>query len=102
MTAKCRRSTRDVPMVISAGLLVFLSQAGLGMSSPASPIVPAASPARRGELAVRITSPLGRTGSADSVRIVAQIQCGQSTDIGPVRFYIDGKLFTTDTDGAPY
>jgi Ca-activated chloride channel homolog len=89
-------------MLTSVGLLAFLSQAGLGIASPASPIVPAASAARRTELAVRITSPLGRTGTADSVRIVAQIQCGQGTDLGPVRFYIDGKLLTTDTDGAPY
>jgi Ca-activated chloride channel homolog len=88
-------------MLISAGFLVFLSQAGLGLASPASPIVPSASAAKT-ELAVRITSPLGRTGTADSVRIVAQIQCGQGTDVGPVRFYIDGKLLTTDTDGAPY
>ena len=89
-------------MVISAGLIVFLSQAGFGMAAAEGPIVPAAHAVARTELAVRITSPLGRTGTADSVRIVAQIQCGQGTDLGPVRFYIDGKLFTSDTDGAPY
>jgi Ca-activated chloride channel homolog len=89
-------------MLISAGFLVFLSQAALGKISPESPVVPVASLAPRNELAVRITSPLGRTGTSDSVRIVAQIQCGQGVDLGPVRFYIDGKLFTTDTDGAPY
>ncbi len=89
-------------MLISPGFLVFLSQAGLGLTSPDSPIVPTAHTAPRSELAVRITSPLGRTGTADSVRIVAQVQCGQGTNLGPVRFYIDGKLFTTDTDGAPY
>ena len=37
-----------------------------------------------------------------SIRIVAQIQCGQATELGPVRFFIDGKLLQTDTDGAPY
>ncbi len=89
-------------MLMTAGVLVFLSQAGLGMASPHSPIVPAASASSPASLAVRITSPLGRTGTADSVRIVAQIQCGQGADVGPVRFYIDGKLFQTDTDGAPY
>ena len=89
-------------MLMSAGVLVLLSQAGLGMASSHSPIVPAASASSPTGLAVRITSPLGRTGTADSVRIVAQVQCGQGTDLGPVRFYIDGKLFQTDTDGAPY
>lgn len=72
------------------------------MASSHSPIVSAATTSSSTALAVRITSPLGRTGTADTVRIVAQIQCGQSTDLGPVRFYIDGKLFQTDSDGAPY
>lgn len=89
-------------MLMSAGVLVFVSQAGLGMASSHGPIVSAAAPASPTGLAVRITSPLGRTGTADAVRIVAQIQCGQSADLGPVRFYIDGKLFQTDSDGAPY
>ncbi len=89
-------------MLMSAGLFVLLSQAGLGLAASDNPVVAAANAGSRTELAVRITSPLGRTGTADSVRIVAQIQRGQASDLGPVRFYIDGKLFTTDTDGAPY
>jgi VWFA-related protein len=52
--------------------------------------------------AVRITSPLGRSGTQGSIRIVAQIQPGQTGDVGPVRFFIDGQLFRTDIDGAPY
>ncbi len=72
------------------------------MASSHSPIVSAATPSSPTALAVRITSPLGRTGTADTVRIVAQIQWGQNADLGPVRFYIDGKLFQTDSDGAPY
>lgn len=51
---------------------------------------------------VRITSPLGRTGVRGSIRIVAQIQAQEGTDVGPVRFFIDGELFQTDNDGAPY
>ncbi len=89
-------------MLMIAGVFVFVSQAGLGMTSSRNPIVSAATPASPPALAVRITSPLGRTGTADTVRIVAQIQCGQTADLGPVRFYIDGKLFQTDSDGAPY
>jgi Ca-activated chloride channel family protein len=54
------------------------------------------------ELAVRITSPLGRTGGVGSVRIVAQIQSREGVTIGPVRFYVDGTLFKTDSDGPPY
>jgi Ca-activated chloride channel homolog len=89
-------------MLIGADLLVFVLQSGLGVAPSRTAIVSAAAAPVPAELAVRITSPLGRTGTADSVRIVAQIQCGQGTNLGPVRFYIDGKLFTTDTDGAPY
>ena len=89
-------------MLIAADLLVFVLQAGLGVAPSRNAIASAATATVPTELAVRITSPLGRTGTSDSVRIVAQIQCGQATDLGPVRFYIDGKLFTTDTDGAPY
>ena len=50
---------------------------------------------------VRITSPLGRSGVPGSIRIVAQIQAGEAA-LGPVRFFIDGQLFRTDEDGAPY
>jgi Ca-activated chloride channel homolog len=54
------------------------------------------------DLAVRITSPLGRTGGIGSVRIVAQIQPPSGSVLGPVRFYVDGTLFKTDSDGPPY
>ena len=51
---------------------------------------------------VRITSPLGRSGIPGSIRIVAQIQAETGTTLGPVKFFIDGQLFRTDEDGAPY
>lgn len=89
-------------MLISVGLLVFVSQAGLAVASSHSPTTSAATAPVPNELAVRITSPLGRTGTSGSIRIVAQIHCGQPVDLGPVRFYIDGKLLQTDSDGAPY
>jgi Ca-activated chloride channel family protein len=51
---------------------------------------------------VRITSPLGRTGSVGTVRIVAQIDKPASATLGPVRFYVDGALYKSDDDGPPY
>jgi Ca-activated chloride channel homolog len=89
-------------MLIGPELLVFLSQAGLGVASSRSAIVSAGGATVPTELAVRITSPLGRTGTPGSIRIVAQIQSLPGADLGPVRFYIDGQLLQTDSDGAPY
>jgi Ca-activated chloride channel homolog len=90
-------------MVPSLSLVAFVMQTGLAASSAntmtsttATTLPPAVGPA------VRITSPLGRSGSPGSIRIVAQIQPGQGGDLGPVRFFIDGQLLGTDTDGAPY
>ena len=89
-------------MLIGPGLLVFVSQAGLGMASAHSPITSSAAAPAPTDLSVRITSPLGRTGTPGSIRIVAQIRTAQHADLGPVRFFIDGQLFQTDSDGAPY
>ena len=90
-------------MVTSLGFLAFVMQAGFAASS-GSPITSAAATDARAAAgpSVRITSPLGRSGTPGSIRIVAQIQPGQGGDLGPVRFFIDGQLFRTDTDGAPY
>jgi VWFA-related protein len=53
-------------------------------------------------LSVRITSPLGRTGTPGAIRIVAQIRTEDDTLPGPVRFAVDGRLLGTDNDGPPY
>ena len=53
-------------------------------------------------LSVRITSPLGRSGVPGSIRIVAQVRAEDSAEVGPVKFFVDGQLLQTDTDGAPY
>ena len=45
-----------------------------------------------GALSVRITSPMGRTGTAAPVRIVAQVQYGDTTPPGQVRFFVDQQL----------
>jgi VWFA-related protein len=90
-------------MVMSLGFLALMMQAGFAASS-GSPITSTAATEGRAAAgpSVRITSPLGRSGTPGSIRIVAQIQPGQDGDLGPVRFFIDGQLFRTDTDGAPY
>ena len=53
---------------------------------------------------VRITSPLGRTGSFESVRIVAQVRGPEDAFATPptVKFFIDGAEVGQDSDGAPY
>src|SRR5687767_6016914 len=53
-------------------------------------------------LSVRLTSPLGRTGTPGAVRIVARIQAASNVTLGPVRFLIDGVLYKTKEDGPPY
>ena len=55
-----------------------------------------------GELHLRITSPLGRTGTVGVVRIVAQIDRVTDATVGPVRFFVDGKLLRTIDSGPPY
>ena len=77
----------------SLAVASFLLQASFTAAS--------ATPASTGP-SVRITSPLGRSGMPGAIRIVAQINPAAGVDLGPVRFLIDGQLFQTDTDGAPY
>lgn len=52
---------------------------------------------------IQITSPLGRTGLPGTVRIVARLAT-PADDEAPVavRFYVNGALIATDTDGPPY
>jgi hypothetical protein len=73
-------------------LLVLIAQAEFRSGSPAAPVGPP----------VRITSPLGRSGTSGSIRIVAQIQPQPDAVLGPVQFFVDGQLLQTDVDGAPY
>ena len=51
-------------------------------------------------LQVRITSPLGRTGTPGTVRIVAQVHA--VAGLGPVRFFVDGTPVGTVESGPPY
>jgi Ca-activated chloride channel family protein len=55
-------------------------------------------------LTVRITSPMGRTGSFGAVRVVAQVS-GAAEPLTPppvVKFFIDGIPIGEDTDGPPF
>jgi Ca-activated chloride channel homolog len=84
-------------------LLAFVMQAAFAPASGSPVRAGAPTDGSAASLAgVRITSPLGRTGTSGSIRIVAQIQAAQDVALGPVRFFVDGQLFRTDTDGAPY
>jgi len=56
---------------------------------------------------VRITSPVGRTGAAPLLRIVAQIQWPAAPRLGEpprrvVRFFVDGQLVGSVDSGPPY
>jgi Ca-activated chloride channel homolog len=55
-----------------------------------------------GPLAVKITSPLGRTGMVGHVRIVARITHDPAVSLSPVQFFVDGTLVGQDKDGPPY
>jgi Ca-activated chloride channel homolog len=52
--------------------------------------------------AARITSPLGRTGLDGRIRIVARVTAPEKASVPTVRFYVNGELLATDSDGAPY
>jgi Ca-activated chloride channel family protein len=54
------------------------------------------------ETSVRITSPLGRTGIAGVIRVVAQVQTPVAGGVVPVRFFVDGTAIGVDEDGPPY
>jgi Ca-activated chloride channel family protein len=62
----------------------------------------AAAPAAAGDIAVRITSPLGRTGTPGTIRIVAQVKPQKGQTVSEVRFSVDGKPQGSVTAGPPY
>jgi VWFA-related protein len=53
-------------------------------------------------ISIRITSPLGRTGTVTKVRIVAQIHVPAGVAISPVSFFVDGTLVGTVEAGPQY
>jgi VWFA-related protein len=53
-------------------------------------------------LAVRITSPLGRTGTPGAVRIVARVERDGDTAIQGVKFFVNGASVGHDVEGPVY
>jgi VWFA-related protein len=52
--------------------------------------------------AVHITSPLGRTGLAGPIRIVAQVQHAENVRLQGVKIFVDEKLVGEAKDGPPF
>jgi len=71
--------------------------------APSTPSAPEPSQSAPAAHAVRITSPLGRTGETTEVRIVAQVQRAPDGAAAPikVRFYVDNAIVGTVTS-PPY
>ena len=80
--------------VLSTLLVLVLAGHGDAWASAAAERPPA--------FTVRITSPLGRTGQPERIRIVAQIRGPEDLQIEPVRFFVDSELVGEDRDGPPY
>ena len=81
---------------IAATVVVFVAAvAGL-------PFVVAASAGQAYGTAVRITSPLGRTGVPGVIRVVAQVTTDADRGVVPVHFFVDGTPIGEDLDGPPY
>jgi Ca-activated chloride channel homolog len=83
-------SRRTQVVAFLAGVLAFLISPGFAQEGT------------NGALAVRITSPLGRTGIHGPIRIVAQIQHQAGTQLQPVKFFVDRKLHGETSEGPPY
>jgi Ca-activated chloride channel family protein len=73
----------------------------LGVTALGCPL-PSSAAGRSSDLSIRITSPLGRTGLVERIRIVAQVQHSDGSELHPVRFFVDNTLLGEDSDGPPY
>ena len=78
---------------VRVALVIAALLASTGVRGAAAPDPPA-------PLSIRITSPLGRTGAAGIVRIVAQVH--GAAPGSPVRFYVDNVMLGEVTDGPPW
>lgn len=96
MTARTdRRPTRATTLLVA----VLMLAAGTGLRPAARGEGPAADDP---PLAVRITSPLGRTGTPGAVRIVARVQHDDDAAVQGVKFFVDGASVGQDLDGPVY
>jgi VWFA-related protein len=95
--AACRVGLRVAPR-FQVGVLPLLAWflvyplAGLATADPSTQL----------PLSIRITSPLGRTGMAGAIRIVAQVSHSPSVGVGPVRFFVNNSLVGEVPAGPPY
>lgn len=76
----------------------------LGLSLLCTAIVghPIDARAENEPLAIRITSPLGRTNFHGTIRIVAQVQGPRDARLQPVRFSVDQNFLGEDAEGPPF
>ena len=97
--ARRRFGMSTKPLLVVAALALVCS-----VATGASPQKESAAGERPGSgdvASIRITSPLGRTGVATKVRIVAQIHVPSGQALSKVNFYVDGMRVGT-TDAAAY
>ena len=88
--------------LLGVALALALGTAAGLVAKQQEPPAPADSPApNAADWSVKITSPLGRTGVATKVRIVAQIRLPRNPTPVRVWFYVDGKL-VGDVSAPPY
>jgi len=81
------------PVIVSRRALLLVAA-----TVTAAAVLHASQPA----LAVRLTSPLGRTGVSGTTRIVAQVVTPAPGLTIRARFFVDGAPAGEDTDGPPY
>jgi VWFA-related protein len=91
---------RFIKVWVSALLLLGLQFPAVAQREPVTTAPVAASDPE--VPSIHITSPLGRTGLAMKVRIVAQIHLPPGATISPVSFFVDGQLVGTVEAGPPY
>jgi Ca-activated chloride channel family protein len=80
-------------VVVACLLAAWLPQTGSAQTD---------SPPAPSSISVRITSPLGRTGTPVRVRIVAQIHPANGGKLQSARFFVDGNLLGEVIGGPPY
>ena len=81
---------------------MFNRRLGLSLLCAAMVGQPTIARAESEPLAIRLTSPLGRTNFHGTIRIVAQVQGPQNARLQPVRFFVDQNLLGEDAEGPPF
>ena len=84
------RRTDRFPSAILAAALILVAVAGVRLRADDPP------------LAIRITSPLGRTGTPGAVRIVARVENADDAAVQGVKFFVNGTAVGQDADGPVY